>query len=171
VYDTHLPTLQAYIEGFSGIVPFDVVAAESAADAVGQADVVITATGQLRETIYKTSWVKAGALVLPVHMFGWEPSILHASEKFVVDDWAQFSAYINRHGPQYTPLPTPHAEIGDIVIGRKEGRVNRTERIVNFNLGLAINDMAVAAKVLEAAQKTGAGTKLTLMREPLPFAL
>ena len=37
-------------------------------------DVVVTATGHLEERVYKDSWVKKGARVLPVHTRGWEKS-------------------------------------------------------------------------------------------------
>lgn len=171
VYDTHRPTLRAYVDGFSGRLPVTIAAAESAQAVIRAADVVVTATGRLEETVYHEAWVQAGALVLPVHMFGWDPGFLTAADMLVVDDWNQFRPYIERHGRQYTPLPHPQAELGQIVIGAKPGRPAGDARILNFNLGIAIHDVAIGAYVLKRARAKNLGTCLRLLSQPTPFAL
>ncbi len=39
-------------------------------------NLVVTGTGRLLQPILNSQWVKSGALVLPVHTFGWDPGIV-----------------------------------------------------------------------------------------------
>ena len=130
---------------------------------------VVTATGKLTQSMYRESWVKEGALVLPVHTRGWEPEVLIRFDKFVVDDWEQFSrAQMNGSG-FYDSLPDLHAQLGEIVTGRKPGRETDQERIINFNYGMAIHDVAMAQHIYIKAKARGLGTILPLVEGKLRF--
>ncbi len=132
------------------------------------ADVLVCSTGTLTKTVYYCDWVKPGALVLPIHMGGWEPDVMHKFDKCVVDDWNQ----INTRLPRYTSnFDAPYAELGEIVSGKKPGRENNEEKIVNFNYGLAIEDMMCAHDVVEKAKKKGLGVELELMDLSAPIPL
>ena len=123
-------------------------------------DVVVTATGKLLAPIYKNKWVKEGALVLPVHTLGWDPSTASQMDKLVTDDWEQFRTVGDK---AYQPLPEkPHAETGEIVAGLKTGRENRTERIVCFNKGLAVHDVMMANTIYQKAQRRHIGKRLCI---------
>ena len=50
------------------------------------------------------------------------------------------------------------AEIGDILIGRSQGRTSRDEITIFKSLGLAIEDLASVQFLYDAAQKGGTGT-------------
>jgi len=94
-------------------------------------------------------WVLPGALVLPVHAKGWEPRALREADRFVTDDWAQFSKSLGEPGGFYHPLPELHAQLGEIVTGRRPGREGPAETIFCVNYGMAIHDVAMAAQTLE----------------------
>jgi ornithine cyclodeaminase/alanine dehydrogenase-like protein (mu-crystallin family) len=53
-----------------------------------------------------------------------------------------------------------HAELGQIVAGRRPGRERPEERILLWHRGLAILDIAVGLAILRRAEKQGAGTML-----------
>jgi ornithine cyclodeaminase/alanine dehydrogenase-like protein (mu-crystallin family) len=55
-----------------------------------------------------------------------------------------------------------HAELGEIVAGRKPGRESNDEIIVFDSTGMALQDVAAAAIVYERAQKQQAGVRLNL---------
>jgi ornithine cyclodeaminase/alanine dehydrogenase len=171
VFDIDETTLQWYVERFDSAMPFKVEAARSAEDTIIDADVIVTATGKLESAVYKAEWVKAGALILPVHMFGWDRKMLTAADKFIVDDWAQIDSYLREHAKFYLPLPELFAELGELVVGQKRAREGSKETIINFNLGVAIHDIAVASAVLSRARKSGLGINLQLMRNTIPFAV
>ena len=56
----------------------------------------------------------------------------------------------------------PYADLGEIVAGRKPGRETDGERTMAMNLGLALDDMAVAAEVYRRAAEKGIGSRLPL---------
>jgi ornithine cyclodeaminase/alanine dehydrogenase-like protein (mu-crystallin family) len=54
------------------------------------------------------------------------------------------------------------ADLGEVVAGRREGRRAPDEILICMNLGIALEDMAVAPLVLERARGLGVGTRLPL---------
>jgi ornithine cyclodeaminase/alanine dehydrogenase len=159
IYDNYPPSLSSFEAEVASKCPrLKVEVCRSAEAAIREADLVVTATGKLLKPVFQHEWVAAGALVLPVHTFGWEPSTPAAMDRFVVDDRAQFKEY--SHGC-YHPLPeSPPVETGEIVAGSAHGRQDSTERIINFNTGLAVHDILMAKTILERAEEKGIGTLL-----------
>ena len=62
----------------------------------------------------------------------------------------------------FQTTPDPYADLGEIVAGLKSGRERDDERTMAMNLGLALDDMAVAPEVYRRAKERGIGTWLTL---------
>ena len=58
--------------------------------------------------------------------------------------------------------PAPYASLDEIIIGRRPGRENDEERTMAMNLGLALDDMAVAPEIYRRAVERGVGTWLEL---------
>jgi len=163
VFDVDAKVLERFVAEMRGRVPFAVEPVGSAREAIEPADVAVTATGHLDERIFEAAWIREGALVLPVHTRGWQHAVFDRVDKFVVDDWGQFRHVFGRQGGYYWPLPEPYAELGQIVVGSKPGRGGDSERIINFNYGMGIHDVAMACEVLARAKQKGLGTPLTLM--------
>ncbi len=164
IYDTNesiLAEFRSYAKerGFVNII-----SCGSAREVIEGTDIIVTATSHLEERIYRESWVKKGALVLPVHTRGWEKSMLGNADKFIVDDWQQFDNALGGSDGYYAPLPEMYAELGQIVVGEKSGRVNTAERIVNINFGMAIHDVLMATHFLERAKAKGLGMMLPLLK-------
>jgi alanine dehydrogenase len=55
-----------------------------------------------------------------------------------------------------------HAELGDVVAGRRPGRTQRDEITIFDSSGTALEDVAAAIAVYEKARATGRGTEVTL---------
>ncbi len=170
-FDAYAPSLESFVKQIQPRLPnitFEV--ASSIEDAVRSADVLVCSTGTLTETVFLCEWVKPGTLVLPVQAGGWEPDVMHKFDKCVVDDWNQ----INTRMPWYTGnFDAPYAELGEIVTGKKPGRENDQERIVNFNHGLAIEDMMCADAIVKKAKEKKLGVELELidLSAPIPLPL
>jgi ornithine cyclodeaminase/alanine dehydrogenase-like protein (mu-crystallin family) len=62
----------------------------------------------------------------------------------------------------FQTTPAPYADLGEIVAGVKPGRQNPNEKTMAINLGLAMDDMAVAPEIYRRAKSMGIGTMLTL---------
>lgn len=170
VFDTNNGVLERFVATMDEMLPFKLEAGRSAEDVIKGADIVVTATGKLDQPIFEEQWVKEGALLLPVHTRGWEVKMLDRADKLVTDDWAQFCEYAGPPHGFYSSLPDPYFELGEIIVGTKPGRESRSERIINFNVGIAIHDVAMASVVLDRARQNGKGTTLTLMDRALPFS-
>ena len=55
-----------------------------------------------------------------------------------------------------------HAELGEILLGRKPGRESEKEITLFDATGIALQDLAVAVRAYEAALERGVGTRLQL---------
>ncbi len=56
----------------------------------------------------------------------------------------------------------PDGDLDELVAGKKPGRQNESELTIGVNLGLALEDMAVALRLYRAAREKGLGQWLEL---------
>ncbi len=170
VFDTSAATLAKFIPAMAELAQLAVEPVGSIEGAFAGADVIVTATGWLDERIFRAGLAPAGSLVLPIHSRGWELEAIAEADKFVVDDFGQFHADLSGPGGYYHPLPPLHAELGEIVAGGKPGRKSADETIIDFNFGMAIHDVAMAAEVLTRAREKGLGAELPQMDATMPYS-
>jgi ornithine cyclodeaminase/alanine dehydrogenase-like protein (mu-crystallin family) len=90
----------------------------------------------------------------------WHPAALHEAAKFCTDDTAQMLHY--QSVGYFQDTPAIHADLGELVTGQKAGRETPEERTITANLGLALDDMAVAPMIYRNAVEKGIGTRLPL---------
>jgi len=55
-----------------------------------------------------------------------------------------------------------HAELGEVVAGKKPGRESEEEIIIFDSTGMALQDVAAAAFLYQKAQQNGSGVRLSL---------
>jgi ornithine cyclodeaminase len=146
--------------------PVRVVA--SAREAVEGADIVVEATRLVEpEPLLRTAWIGEGALVVPYGTISAvELDLLSVMDKVVVDDWSQcraggrFGALREHVDRGLLTEKTLHAELADVVVGRKPGRERDDERILFWHRGLATCDLALGALLVARAEERGVGTIL-----------
>ena len=90
----------------------------------------------------------------------WQPAAMAQMDRITTDDHAQFQYY--RSVGYFGQTPDPDADLGELVAGTKPGRQSGNERTMAINLGLALDDMAVAPEVYRRAIERGIGTWLPL---------
>jgi ornithine cyclodeaminase/alanine dehydrogenase-like protein (mu-crystallin family) len=111
-------------------------------------------------TIQK-DWLQPGGFGSAVDFDSyWSPDALAQMDKISTDDHAQFQYY--RTAGYFSQTPDPYADLGEIVAGLKPGRERVDERTLAINLGLALDDMAVAPRIYQTAKERGLGTWLPL---------
>ena len=81
-------------------------------------------------------------------------------DKLATDDLSQFR-YVRATG-YFQRMAEPYADLGEIVVGTKPGREHDRERTMAMNLGLALDDMAVAPEIYRRAKERGIGAWLPL---------
>jgi len=122
--------------------------------AVRDADVVVTATSA-REPILKGEWLKPGAHVNAVGASrpDWRELDDVAMRNVVIVD--SYEGARNESGDVILSGATPFAELGEILNGSK--RVEPGATTIFKSLGMAVEDVAAAKLVYDAAKKLGDG--------------
>jgi len=127
-------------------------------------DIVVTA-GPILKKPYETiraGWVDEGAFVSCVDFdSSFSRAALNEATKWTTDNLAQYTQYKDGMG-YFQNCPKVYAELGELVTGRKKGRENSAEKNFAANLGLAMEDMAVAPLIYDLAVKKKMGTWLPL---------
>ncbi|WP_458428521.1 2,3-diaminopropionate biosynthesis protein SbnB [Methylorubrum populi] len=137
----------------------------SAEAAVRDCPVVVTCTVTDKPYL-PFHWLGRGTLLANVSIMDVEREVFLKADKVVVDDWDQ----CNREKKIINLLVESgefsrerlHAELGEIVVGRRPGRETDDEIILLNPMGMAIDDIACARAVLRRAEQHGAGTVLPL---------
>jgi len=162
-YDIDPHVQQRFVDEMSVHLDLEVTGVEHPQQAVVQSDLVVTSGPILkhpRPTI-QCDWLPPGAFASAVDFDSyWAPSALAQFDKLCTDDLAQFHYY--RELGYFLDTPQPYADLGEILVGGKPGRENDRERTMAMNLGLALDDMAVAPEVYRLAVQRGIGTALPL---------
>jgi ornithine cyclodeaminase/alanine dehydrogenase len=159
-----LPDVQRkYVEEMSSKLGLDIIGVDEPKKAVVESDLVITSGPILKHptpTIEK-DWLRPGAFASAVDFDSyWTGEALAQIDKLSTDDHAQFQYY--RSAGYFQTTPDPYADLGEIVARFRPGREKDGERTMAINLGLALDDMAVAPEIYRRATEHGIGTRLTL---------
>lgn len=137
----------------------------NAADAVQGADLIVTATSSL-EPVIEHAWIAPGT-----HLNVVGASLPHAREVDTAT-MSQSSVFVDRRestiaesgdyllaaadgaiGPDHI-----RAELGELLLGKRQGRRAPDEITLFKSLGLAVEDLASAEFLYQRAQDVGAGT-------------
>ena len=144
-----------------------VVATADWESCVRGADIVVEASRLSRPTpMLRTAWIAPGALVVPYGtMSAVELDLTDIMSKIVVDDWGQCATgklgALRAHVEAgKLTAETLHAELGEIVAGRKAGRERDDETILLWHRGLSLSDIALGAAMLAKAARMGVGRTL-----------
>jgi len=162
-YDINERALQDYAKQMTALHGIETIPVESPKKAIEGCDIVVTSGPILKkpQPVIEKSWFKDGGLACPLDFDSyWKPETMHSMNKFCTDDRDQFGYY--RSQGYFTDVPQIYADLGEIVSGTKMGRENPQERIMSMNLGLAIEDVAVAIRVYGEAKKKSVGRMLPL---------
>jgi alanine dehydrogenase len=131
------------------------------------ADIMVEASRlEQREEIFKTSWIRKGACVIPYGtVSALELSMTSIMNKIVIDDFSQFRAgkfgALRPHIDQgLVSEATVHGELAEIVAGKKPGRESEDETILFWHRGLSLSDIALGAAMLAKAKTLGIGQTL-----------
>jgi ornithine cyclodeaminase len=171
VFDIREERTAAWCEDMRTLVEMDLEPIDSAEEAAHRADILVSATTAI-DSVVKRGWVQPGTLYCQVGGHECEPEALLEFDRIVVDNWYE----IQHRGAQALDLAKRRgfitdgditAELGEIVLGQKPGRVTEDERIFFGAVGMGIEDVAVATRILRRAEMEGVGTMLTLWETPI----
>lgn len=162
-YDTNAQAARRYAEEIEGQLGIETAVVAAPKDAVAGSDIVVTAGPILKKphATIQAGWLQDGAFASLVDFDAyWHPEAMAAVDKFCTDDTRQMRYY--KELGFFQNIPNVHADLGALVTGEKPGRTTDQEKTMTANLGLAIEDMAVAPLIFERARQKGIGTWLPL---------
>ncbi|MFW9861758.1 MAG: ornithine cyclodeaminase family protein [Candidatus Thorarchaeota archaeon] len=162
-YDINTNSARLYAKEISDRFGLEVEVVNNPKQAVTGCDIIVTAGPILKKphATIKAGWMDEGAFASLVDFDSyWHPDALRESSKFCTDDTAQLRHY--QEIGYFQNIPPVHADLGELVAGVKSGRQTRKEKNMTANLGLALDDMAVAPLIYHRAIEQGIGTWLTL---------
>ena len=136
-------------------------------DCLAGADVMVEASRlDAPQPLFKTAWVKPGALVIPYGTNSTvEDDFTDGFDKIVVDHWEQcligpFGCLRRHVDSGKVTRETIHGELGSICAARLTGRASDDETILFWHRGLSISDIALGHAMLEKADRLGVGHTL-----------
>jgi len=163
VYDISEEISRRYVVDMGSRFDLDIEIANNPKQAVSDADIIVTAGPFLMDPkpVIPFDWIKAGALVCPIDLDSYvKPDIFTKSDFLCTDDLNQFNHF--KANGLFQSCPDGIAELCDVVAGRVVGRKNDSQVICAINIGLALEDMAVAPIVYKRATEKKMGVWLDL---------
>jgi ornithine cyclodeaminase/alanine dehydrogenase-like protein (mu-crystallin family) len=168
VFDINAESAQNYAMEMTAKYAFQVKSANSPQQAIEDADVVITATPSTRPYVL-SEWIHDGVHINAIGADTPGKQELDASiiprAKVVVDNLSQCV----ERGEIQTAIrqgllkkENVYAELSDLVLGRKPGRITDREITMFDATGMAVQDITTACTVYNLAMKQGVGTAVEL---------
>lgn len=163
VYDISEEISSRYAVDMRSRFGLNIDIAENPQAAVSDVDIIVTAGPFLMDPrpVISYDWIKPGALLCPLDLDSYvKPNVFIKSDFLCTDDLNQFNQF--KANGLFQSCPDSIAEICDVIAGTVSGRENDRQIITAINIGLALEDMAVAPIIYERATKKGIGVLLDL---------
>ena len=160
----------SFVAEMSAVLP-EMTFVKAASDlerATSDADIIVTATSA-QAPLLKAAWMKPGAFYS--HVGGWEDeyAVAKQCDKIVCDDWETVKHRTQTLSRMYKDGELGdsdiHANLVDLIAGRKKGRENASERTYFNAVGLAYVDVAIALAMYNRASEAGMGQDLQVQHD------
>ena len=168
VWGMNLEKAKACASRMGEVIGAEVFTERTVEGAVRGADVIVTVT-PVTEPLVRDEWIGDGAHINAIGADApgkeeLDPNILRRAKIFV-DDYEQAL----HSGEVNVPVSrgiigreNVHAELGEVIAGKKSGRTSSEEITVFDSTGLAIHDVATAWMIYEKARAAGRGSEIDL---------
>ena len=169
VYDVVADRAAAFCER-EGREGFQLLPVDDPVEACAGSAVVVAATMADRPFV-PPEWLDAGAVFVSISSLDPTLELIEACDVLVTDVWEHETGHHSR--PFARALAAGIAtqeqvtELGQLLIGNAPGRTSETQRVLVSPVGLGIEDVAEAWRVVRRAKELGIGTPLRLWERPV----
>ncbi|WP_409496748.1 ornithine cyclodeaminase [Amycolatopsis sp. cmx-11-12] len=155
VFGTYADGLRAVQNSVDGR---EVTIADDLRKAVGEADIVIGASGlSVTETVQR-EWMKPGALAV---LLGYGVhDVFHGADYRIATNITQMHITCGKLRAADGSLPPVDAELPDILLGRAPARRNPDDVVFAYNSGMAVTDAALGRYIADLALAAGRGNRV-----------
>lgn len=169
IWSPKIQSRRQFVDDMSPQFNMPIVAADTAESAVRGADLIVLVTSSPTPVI-DDAWVSPGAHVVCVGACRptqqeMPPQLVKRSRLYVDSREAavvESGDVVMNIAAGLFDASHIRGEIGELVLGRKEGRTSAKDITVFKSLGMAVEDVVAADLVFRRAVENGAGTELTL---------
>jgi len=161
-YDVVAEREAAFVREMNGPWDVSVTGAGSAEAAVRGADVVITAgpIEDIRRATLMPDWLAPGSLTITLDYDSYvTDAAITAADLVLTDDRGQIED-ARLHEGKFTGVTRIDAELADLLNTGQGRRTSEDQRILVFNLGIALEDLATGVEILKRAREKKVGTLL-----------
>ena len=169
VYDEVGEFSAKYAKEMSELHRIDTIATDSCKDAVSDSDIIVTCTNA-RKPFLDGNWISDGSHINAIGSHRKDVRELDTTiikrSKVVVDSK---EACLEEAGDIIIPISEGavtkdhiYAELGDIILGRRLGRISDSEITLFKSVGLAIQDAATASRAFRLAVEKNVGSNLEI---------
>lgn len=166
VWDALPQFVDAYVKEMSEETGLKIRKCATAEEAVRGADIVVTTTRGRSGPIVKKEWLQPGTHIVAIGADMPDKQELcadvFAGAKVVNDSINLCVKSGETHNAVKAGIIRPediHAEIGEIILGKKPGRESADEVTIFDTVGMAIQDIVTAAMLYKGALEKGLGTR------------
>lgn len=161
VFDIRMDVARQFAADLAPVYGVEIIVADNPKSAVSGCAVVIS--GGPIETpprpVIEADWLDDGAVGVTIDYDSyWTANAMESMATIVTDDKGQID-HLKEFG-LFTSLPKLDGELSDIIVGNLPGRKSSSEKLLCFNLGIAIEDLVTAKFIYDSAVKHGKGTYL-----------
>ncbi|MEM2136974.1 MAG: hypothetical protein QXI93_03355 [Candidatus Methanomethylicia archaeon] len=169
VYDVRMDAAEKYAVEMSKMLGIDVKVMKEPKKLVDESEIICAATTS-KTPIFNGEWLREGTHINGIGAHTPDARELDTTtikrSKVVVDS---YEACLKEAGEIIIPLNEKeitrdhiYAELGEIIAGRKVGRINDKEITLFKSVGLAIQDAATALKVYQKALENRVGKEIKI---------
>jgi ornithine cyclodeaminase/alanine dehydrogenase-like protein (mu-crystallin family) len=160
-FDVRRDAAEAYARELAPKYNLKIDVTANAEDAVRNADVVISGGPILTppQPTIQPDWLAKGVVGITIDYDSyWTPAAMQCMDLIVTDDRGQID-HLKEYG-LFLGVPKIDGELSDVAVGRLRKRMNDHERILCFNLGIALEDVVTAVEIYKRAIAAGIGRML-----------
>lgn len=143
---------QRFMERFSSY-NYNFEEVDEIEDLFKNSKIIISSITYADKPFVKPEWLTDGILAIPIHMRGWQDCD-KLFDKMYCDDYQQVKEWLLKKT----------AELGEVFQNSQPGRENEKEKIIAYNYGTALADLAIAKIIYKKAIESNIGSILN-MRE------
>lgn len=164
IIDSYEPAMDKLITDYQPKINSKIIKASSYEELINNSEVITSATAFIRNAKpkIKDEWIKSGQTIIQcdAHTL-YENKTMIRGDKYILDCLAHHKLF-EKQGEYPNGIPKLYGELGEIVAGKKQGRENANELIINNNIGLAIEDIMLGSAISKKAVEQGGGQKINL---------
>jgi ornithine cyclodeaminase len=116
-------------------------------------------------------WLDAGGTFISISSLDPTVELIRSADVLIVDVWEHELEHPSRPYARALAAGAVARErvvqLGELLVGRRPGRTTEAQRVFVSPVGLGIEDVAAAWRVVRRAEELGLGTELRLWDRPI----